>query len=73
MHASCPALALGSSLVAWRTGASYCTDTDVATSSSAPYMSHCGAYAGLACLEEHFIAPGMNAHINFDLRLALLQ
>ena len=38
--------------------ASYCTDTSVATLTSTPYTTHWGAYQGLACLEEHFVAAG---------------
>ena len=38
--------------------ASYCTETSVAALTSAPYTTHWGAYQGLACLEEHFIAAG---------------
>jgi hypothetical protein len=38
--------------------ASYCTDTDVATLTSASYETHWGAYDALACLEEHFVAAG---------------
>ena len=52
------AVALGSSLVASHARASYCTDTDVATLTNAPYTSHWAAYDGLACLEEHFVAAG---------------
>jgi hypothetical protein len=46
------------SLVTKPAAASYCTDTSVATLTSAPYTTHWGAYQGLACLEEHFVAAG---------------
>src|SRR5687768_12921966 len=36
--------------------ASYCTSTNLATLSSAPYTTHWGAYDGMRCLEEHLIA-----------------
>jgi len=45
-------------LVTRPAAASYCTDTSVATLTSAPYTTHWGAYQGLACLEEHFVAAG---------------
>ena len=45
-------------LVTKPAAASYCTDTSVATLTSAPYTTHWDAYHGLACLEEHFVATG---------------
>jgi hypothetical protein len=39
-----------------RASASYCTSTNLATLTSAPYATHWGAYEGLRCLEEHLIA-----------------
>lgn len=49
---------LGVSAIAKPAAASYCTDTDVATLTAAAYTTHWGAYDGLACLEEHFVATG---------------
>jgi hypothetical protein len=39
-----------------RVSASYCTSTNLATLTSAPYTTHWGAYEGLRCVEEHLIA-----------------
>jgi hypothetical protein len=36
--------------------ASYCTSTNLATLTSAPYTTHWGAYEGVRCLEEHLLA-----------------
>jgi hypothetical protein len=58
IHAFCGALALVVSLVAGRAEASYCTDTPLATLTSAQYTSHWGAYDALACVEEHLVAAG---------------
>jgi hypothetical protein len=52
------AVGAGLLLFALNARASYCTETDVATLTSAPYGSPWAAYDGLACLEEHFIAAG---------------
>jgi Family of unknown function (DUF5995) len=49
---------LAASLVPSVAEASYCTDTDVVTQTAAPYTTHWGAYDGLACLEERFVATG---------------
>jgi len=45
-------------LVGKPAAASYCTDTNLSTLTSAPYTTHWQAYQGLACLEEHFVAAG---------------
>jgi hypothetical protein len=51
--------AAASVLLAARLGhASYCTDTDVVTLTATPYATPWGAYDGLACVEEHFLAAG---------------
>jgi len=38
--------------------ASYCTDTPLATLTSAPYTTPWGAYQSLSCVEEHLVAAG---------------
>jgi hypothetical protein len=49
---------LGLALQAGAAQASYCSETPLATLTSAPYTSHWDAYDGVVCVEEHFRTAG---------------